>query len=66
MASKGAWVFLLEGETTAVAQAGKIALIHVFSAIGSEESRRAVYPPNTRGRRPTPNGLPSQPPSINR
>jgi hypothetical protein len=30
-----------------------------------EELRRAVSPPNTRGQRPSPNGLPLQPASIN-
>jgi hypothetical protein len=34
-------------------------------AADPEELRRAVSPPNARGQRPTPNGLPSQPASIN-
>lgn len=33
--------------------------------VDPEELRRAVSPPNTRGQRPSPNGLPSQPASIN-
>jgi hypothetical protein len=34
-------------------------------AADPEELRRAVSPPNARGQRPTPNGLPLQPASIN-
>jgi hypothetical protein len=34
-------------------------------AADPEELRRAVSPPNTRGQRPSPNGLPSQSASIN-
>ena len=34
-------------------------------AAGPEELRRAVSPPNTRAQRPGPNGLPSQPASVN-